>query len=600
MRSVDRLGALAVVGLVLLPLAIAGLLTWALSTPAQHLDRVTAAIVNDDVPVTLNGKTLPVGRQLAAGLIEQGGYDWVLTNDDEAAEGLAGGRYVAVVTIPTSFSASATSFSGPAQDAQQADIRVTTAPSSALLDPAFTQAITDAAVAAVNKQLIAQYLDQLLTGYSTLNQQIGQAAAGADEVAAGAASLAGGAQQLATGADQLSAGLQNVDAGAGALSDGLAELDSGVQDLPGQTAQLAKGSAAVAGGLDEVASGLDDAIAQLTAVQATVCASPGPACDGVTGALQRLQAQAPTVETLAGGADAVAAGNKTLAAGMPPLVDGIDSAAAGAAQLADGAGQAVGGAEALDTGSQSLASGADQVDTGAAQLSDGLTQAVAQIPAYSADDVGILSTVASQPVRADQLTPAPGMQAVPFFAAIALWIGAVVVAATRAAVPGAALLTAETSVSITRRAALPGAAIGALQGVVTAVAVLFAVQVDASAWVAFVVASAVVGLVFVVVNQGLAAAFGGVGRFVAVLVAVVALAVGLTSTVPPTVAGLSNLLPTAPGFGALLGALTGDTATARSAVVGLVLFGVLGVLLVLAGVAARRRSRARDLAGSVA
>ena len=53
--GVVRLGALAVAGLVLLPAAIAAILTWALSAPTQHLDRITAAIVNDDVPVTLDG-----------------------------------------------------------------------------------------------------------------------------------------------------------------------------------------------------------------------------------------------------------------------------------------------------------------------------------------------------------------------------------------------------------------------------------------------------------------------------------------------------------------------------------------------------------------
>ena len=66
------------------------------------------------------------------------------------------------------------------------------------------------------------------------------------------------------------------------------------------------------------------------------------------------------------------------------------------------------------------------VQTGATQLADGLTQAVDQIPTYFADDIGILSVVAAQPVRADQVRPEPGMQAVPFFAVIALWIGALV------------------------------------------------------------------------------------------------------------------------------------------------------------------------------
>ena len=63
----ERLGGLAVAGLLLVPVLVGVLLAWGLSAPVQHLDRVTAAVVNDDAPVTLSGQTVPLGRQLAAG-----------------------------------------------------------------------------------------------------------------------------------------------------------------------------------------------------------------------------------------------------------------------------------------------------------------------------------------------------------------------------------------------------------------------------------------------------------------------------------------------------------------------------------------------------
>ena len=50
MRSLpNRLAPLA--GLLLVPLAIAGLLTWALGKPEQRLPDVKAAVVNNDKPV---------------------------------------------------------------------------------------------------------------------------------------------------------------------------------------------------------------------------------------------------------------------------------------------------------------------------------------------------------------------------------------------------------------------------------------------------------------------------------------------------------------------------------------------------------------------
>ena len=74
-----RAGWLTLVGLVLVPLTVGGLLTWALWQPLQRLDRVQAAVVNQDVPVELDGQTVPLGRQLAAALVTSAG-----TADDAA------------------------------------------------------------------------------------------------------------------------------------------------------------------------------------------------------------------------------------------------------------------------------------------------------------------------------------------------------------------------------------------------------------------------------------------------------------------------------------------------------------------------------------
>lgn len=90
-----------------------------------------------------------------------------------------------------------------------------------------------------------------------------------------------------------------------------------------------------------------------------------------------------------------------------------------------------------------------------------------------------------------------------------------------------------------------------------------------------------------VVNQGLAAAFGGVGRIVSIAIGMFAIAAGLTSTVPPVIAGLARSLPTA-AADALLGA-TLDQAPWGIALLGLVVALLVGFGLVFAGVAARRR-----------
>ncbi|WP_308799010.1 hypothetical protein [Agromyces silvae] len=660
----ERFGPASVVGLAALPLLIGGLLIASLGAPTQQLDRVTAAIVNEDEPVTVNDQTIPLGRQFAAALIagasgetsaatpasgsgasagtgsdtaaagvggqpagdapatsapatatpvpspdgsdgsadsadttDSADFTWILTNADEADAGLSSGRYAAVVTIPASFSAAATSIAGPAADARPATIEVATTPSSAFLDPALTQAVTTAATAALNRQLIAQYLVQVYDGFTTINEQIGQASAGASSLASGADQLSTGAAQLVGGADQLSAGLASLDAGAAELATGLAQLDAAAQPLPGETAALAQGATGVASALSSASTALTGATAEFAAVVARICALPGPGtvCGEATAALGRLQNADAGVGALAGGAGQVASGADALAQAMPALVGGIDGSAGGAAAIASGADASASGAASLDAGAQSLAAGAAQLDTGAAQLADGLATAVEQIPVYSDDDVATLSNVVADPVRADQTEIPPGLSSVPLFAVLALWIGALAAALARRAVPRRELMTSASSIAIAWRALWPMAAVGAVQGAIVSIAVLVALTVTPAQGIATVGACLLIGAVFAVVNEGLAAAFGGIGRVLAVLAGVLALAAGLSSTVPAAVTGAASALPTAAARDLLLGAASGLGQNPAAATLGLVLALLAGALLVVAGIAARRRVSPRAL-----
>lgn len=616
----ERLGRLALLGLLLVPLLIGGLLSWALAAPTMHLDRVTAAIVNNDQPVTVNDKTVPLGRQFAAGLIAGGqsgsgpgtgqNFDWVLTNDAEAAGGLSSGRYAAVVTIPAAFSATAMSIGGPASAAAQAALQVQTTPTTAFLDPALTRAITQTAAASLNQQLIAQYLDNVYAGFNTLNQQIGQASDGAASLESGADSVSNGAQSLAGGATQLGAGAASLDSGAAELSSGLAQLDSAAQPLPSETEQLAAGAAQVAAATDGLKAATADATTQFAAVVAQLCAltrpqppdplAPGPLapeppvpgalCDRATAALARLQGADQAAGQLATGADQLASGTAQLAAGMGPLVSGIDSSASGAAQVAAGADSLNSGAASLAAGAQNLAAGAAQVDTGAAQLASGLAQAVTQIPTYSDSDISTLSAVVSNPVLVDQAALPTGFQSVPLFAVVALWLGGLVLALARRAVPTRQLFSAVPTIWILLRSLGRSAAFGAAQGVVVGVAVLAAVTASPVQWISFAAASVTIGAVFAVVNQGLAAALGGVGRLLALAAAVVALAAGLSGTVPPVLGSLASALPTAPAVELLLATLTRDAGSAWSGLAGLAVWAVVGAALAYAGISLRRRA----------
>lgn len=612
--GVERIGVPVFIGLLLLPLVIGGLMIWALWSPTADLGRVSAAIVNDDEPVTVNGKTVPLGRQFAAGLMagsagssdvsasgtaagnDASNFTWILTNDDDAKAGLLDGRYVAVVTIPKSFSADGTSLSGPAAQARHASLTIQSSPVSALVDPALTAAVTTKATAQLNVQLTTQYLGNIYAGFNSINQQIGQAAAGAASLSAGATSVAQGAQSLSAGSASLATGIQSLDQGAGALANGLGLLSAQSQSLPSATAELAAGAGGVADAVDGLSGAIATSATNFAQVVAQICQVPGPGtvCDNATSALTKLDAASASAARLAAGADQVASGNQQLADAMPPLVAGIDESASGAVQVSTGASQADSGASQVAGGAASLATGAQQVDSGASQLSDGLAQAVTKIPTYTDSDITTLSAVGAQPVVASQKASAPGLQSVPVFAVVALWFGGFALVLARQAIPSRRLLTAAGSGAIAARTIGVGALLGAAQGLLLATVVEIPLGLGSVQWLALAGLSIVVGAVSAVVNQGLAAAAGSSGRLLAIVIGIVALLAGLSSTIPPVLSGISAALPTSPALTVLRAAVAGDAGSALSGLVALVVFGLAGWALVFIGVASRRGVRALD------
>ncbi|MFS0735247.1 YhgE/Pip domain-containing protein [Microbacterium sp. 1P10UB] len=425
---------LTIIGVILLPVLIGGILVAALYNPTERLNEMTAAVVNADEPVTIDGQYTPLGRQLTAGLVEgsdqiPSNLTWVISNDEDAAAGLADGRYQAVVTIPKNFSAAATSSGQQLQGsgtAQQALIQVSTPPDAKIVDDAITSQITQAAASILGRTLSSATLENVFVGFTTLGDQLGTAADGAAQLADGArqssdgaTQLAGGANDIADGVDQLASGAGGIASGASGIATGATQLSSGATQLSGgldATAsgldRLAAGATASANGARQIADGVSqlpsvppevveaanglaansgeisrratDAAAQLSQLAATCTQQGGSAelCDGVAAASQRADEALPVVTDalsqsgqLADGVSKLATFGPTLTAGLTGLADGIDELATGATQSADGVAQLAAGADGLAAGASQLSDGAAQLSGGASQLAAGATTA---------------------------------------------------------------------------------------------------------------------------------------------------------------------------------------------------------------------------------
>lgn len=650
---------LTVLGVLLLPVVIGGILVAALYNPTERLGNVRAAIVNNDEPVTVNGQMAPLGRQLTAGLVEgspavPSNLDWVISNTDDAASGLANGTYGAVVTIPKNFSAAATS-TAPGKSPEKATIQVQTAPDGRVVDGAITATITQTAASVFGGAVSQQYLTNVLMGFTSLHDQLGQAASGADQLATGAQQAGSGATQLSSGVTQLASGADKLASGAAEAAGGASQLPAGASSLAGGARQLGAGIGTLAAGLDEAAAKVvskdlkavagattdaaGSAVAQTGALGKSIgalaqqCAASGatpefcgklaavigdpnsttPAA-GTVAAVGRAAGTAQyTAGLTAGGIDKLMtdtnAGLTQAAAGARELQNGAGGLAAGADRLAAGASSLSQGVSQLASGTQGLAQGAGELSTGATQLSTGVTQlatgssslaqglnsAVSQIPTYSQQQAAATAKVVANPVSAEGIgTNLFGASAIPLLAILALWFGGLGSFIALQAVPRHALSSRRPSILLALRSLAPAAGIGAAQGLLVAGVAQFAANYDAGTWFTFAGLAVVAGISFAAVNQALVAVFGGAGRWISTLVGVLAVATGIVSTIPGVLASIAGVMPTSPAYTALLAAIT-PAGGLGAGLAGMILWAALAFVATTIAVARRRTANARTL-----
>lgn len=637
---------LTLIGVVLLPVVIGGILVAALYNPVERLGDMRAAIVNNDKPVTVNGQLVPLGRQLSAGLVEgsddlPSNLTWTISNTDDAAAGLADGTYDAVITIPENFSAAATSTAGASDGSggtpEKATISAQTSPDSLIVDDAITSQVASAAASVLGTQLSTVYLENVFLGFTTLGDKLGEAATGAHQ-------LADGASQAATGAAQLPAGATALATGATQLGDGATELSAGLTQLADSTRQSQNGAGQLAAGLGTVSGQLTstaaDTLGGAAATTVSYANAAATATQGLAGtytqlltanncippatpttteqgavclALGQLATEVKDSATAAGytsgyasgvqqglgqaaaGIDQLTAGASALQTGLGTIADGQDTASTGATGLASGASQLATGATQLAAGATTLADGVSQLSTGTASLADGLDQASTSLPSYTDQQASDLASVVANPVQAEGTSSTLfGASAIPLLAMLALWFGGLASFIALQAVPRHALSSRRSSALLAVRALAPAAAIGALQGLLVAVIVQLAAGYDAGAWWSFAGLAVVAGIAFAAVNQALVAVFGGAGRWISALVGVLAVATGIVSTVPGVLSSIAGLMPTTPAYNAMLAALTAAGGLGAG-LAGMIVWAGLALVATIVAVARRRTAKTSAL-----
>lgn len=578
---------LTLIGVLILPALGAGLFMTALHNPTERLESLTAAIVNLDEPVTIDGQYIPIGRQLAAGLVAgseelDSNITWVISNAEDAAAGLADGRYAATVTIPAEFSAAATSpgrtLGGEPVTPERAQIFVETATDGKLADELILSQLTTVATATIGDWLTEATLANLLGGFGELGQQLGTAAGGANQLAEGAETAAEGAGALADGVARLGGAARQLSTGAKDLSKGTSQLAAGLNQMANEVSQiidipdelvtglhlLADNATAIQDSLD----GVSDDLSQLSTeclssgASADFCARLTAATSGATAILPQMSNAIAQSRTLVDAVDDLVLLGPALTSAIQQSADAATQLAGGMSSLANGANALANGAASASQGAADLASGIQSLSDGVGELADGLATAGDAIPAFSEEEASDLVSVINNPITiegTDNALAVPG--AIPLLAAAALWFGSLATFIVLRPTPWRALVSRASTVRLAARSFLPAAGVGAAQGLLVALIAQFFAGYSAADWWAFAAVAVLSGVVFAAINQALMGVLAGFGRWISAVAGVLAVATGLVSTSPAWLLQIGALLPTWAASSALLHPTLGSIAT---------------------------------------
>ncbi len=578
---------------VAVPLALVGIALAAVGNDSSALERIPAAVVNNDELLTTtdadgNDQIVFAGRQLVTELTggDDTGFDWNVTSSAEADAALERGEVYAVLTIPSDFSASLLTIGSP--DPVQAQLQVVTDDAHSYLAGSVVQAVGSGLAQQFGAEITARYLDGLTSGLGELGAALDTAADGATQLGDGASALSAGlvdltagARASAGGARDLSSGVTDYTLGVSGLSSGLAQLRAGATQLD-PLQQAAAGIPGSAGALAGDLSALSAAVAS-----SNLSAADQQAFAEALGAAQVLAGTAGAViPQLNGGLDGIQSGLGQSAGGAAELAAGGAALRSGTSELASGLGALAGGTSEITSGAESLASGVDE-------LASGLSSGAGQVP--EAGD----SSVASEPVvvESTRTNAVDGVGSViaETLVPIGLWIGAL---ATFLALRPAARGVIGTSAAggiIVRRAIGRASLIALAQAALVTLLMHLVSGVDWALLPATLGLTTVIALAFTAFHAALTLTLGRAGLVVSLLL--LAVQIVATGGIIPIAAladpfpALSAVLPltyAVDGMQALLAGGDPSRVVAAVAVMGLLAAGSLIVARLAAGRARRR------------
>lgn len=243
--------------------------------PYGKLNDLPVAIVNNDQPAKMNGKTINIGKELTQNLVKSDSLDFKNVTKKKAQSGLKAGKYFAIYTVPQTFSKNSTTVLS--KHPQSMKLKLETSSGNNMTAGKMTESAGNAIQTKLDGQVSSTYAKVLVSSITKLEGGIKQASVGSKKIASGQNQVNTGTQtfnsslqKLVSGNDQLKSGSQafgagltsyvgavgKVQSGSSQLASGMSKVNEAAPALGSGISQLQSGSSQLAGGLDETTSGM--------------------------------------------------------------------------------------------------------------------------------------------------------------------------------------------------------------------------------------------------------------------------------------------------------------------------------------------------------
>ncbi len=496
------LGALALVTTAALA---AVLLIGAYWNPEGNTNKLSAALVNEDVATTANGRTIDAGSDIAAKIVDSGTLQWTETTMDEAQRGLDAGRYALVMRIPETFSASVASLDSG--DPVQAPIVAYTNDATNYLSGDLAESSISDLEAQASADLSLNFINEVYNALpqareqgesavaqaGVLSEGISQAGTQATDVANAATGVADGLAQATTTASNTADSAKNLTTTADKTTKTATDMSALVNTVSAGAKSIDTNLVALE--QDLKAKNLPDLVAKVEAIRTTLASSvTKPATDLGTKSTE-LAAETKQLTTDATAVNTAMTQTSNQLAGLSTT----------ARSTADGATALAG------TINGTLAPQSQE-------LAGGLSDAASKVPPVSDAQRQAFTTVLAQPIDITQErlneVRYMGEGFAPLFLATALFLGAMVIFLINRPINRRQLDLGLPAWQAMATRWIPGF-VWVLAQVLLVTVGLLVLGVQAAAWPALIAVLVLTGAAFLSIVQLLKTTLGGGGHLVA-------------------------------------------------------------------------------------